>query len=71
MGGTKKVGTSGRFGPRYGRRIRHKVKTIESVQRSKQECPKCKKKAIKRLAQGIYECRKCGAKIAGKAYTLE
>lgn len=71
MSGSRKAGTAGRFGPRYGRRIRYKVRTIEKVQRSKQECPKCSKIAVKRLSQGIFECQKCGAKMTGKAYTLK
>ncbi len=67
---TKKVGSAGRFGARYGARIRKLVAKIEEKQRSKQQCPVCKTGYVKRVAMGIYVCKKCGAKIAGKAYTL-
>jgi len=71
MSHTKKVGTAGRFGPRYGRNIRFKVKNVEALSRVAQECPNCSKPKIKRLARGIYECEACNAKLAGKAYTLK
>ncbi|MBD3312582.1 50S ribosomal protein L37ae [archaeon] len=71
MAHKKKAGTAGRYGPRYGRKIRYKVRTVEKAQRGKQECPNCGKHKIKRLAQGIFECRGCGAKITGNAYTIK
>lgn len=71
MARTKKAGTAGRLGPRYGRKTRYKVRTVEKEQRGKQECPNCGKKQIKRLARGIYTCKSCNAKITGKAYTIK
>ena len=68
---TKKVGSAGRFGAKYGARIRKAVAKIEKLQKAKQECPVCKTGKVKRLAKGIYYCRKCNSKIAGKAYTLK
>jgi len=70
MSHTKKVGTAGRFGSRYGRKTRFKVNVVETMKNAKQECPKCAKPKIKRIAQGIYECTGCGAKMTGRAYTL-
>jgi large subunit ribosomal protein L37Ae len=67
---TKKAGSSGRFGPRYGTRIRRAVKNVEVEQHRKQLCPVCRTGVMKRLSKGIYACKKCNAKIAGKAYTL-
>ena len=71
MSHTKKVGTSGRFGSRYGRKIRYKVRVVEAKQKEKQECPFCGKPKIKRVARGIYECLSCHKLIAGNAYTLK
>jgi len=68
MAHTKKVGSTGRFGARYGLRIRKAVLEIERVQRQKQKCPFCLKLTVKRLAMGIWLCRHCNAKFAGKAY---
>ncbi len=65
---TKKVGSAGRFGARYGLRIRKKVTEIEAVQKQKHKCPKCFKFALKRFAAGIWYCTACDTKFAGKAY---
>lgn len=67
----KKVGTTGRFGPRYGRRVKVAVKAIESQLRKRQTCPVCKRKSVKRIAAGIWSCKKCGAKFAGGAYATK
>lgn len=66
--GTKKVGSSGRFGVRYGGRLRFKVSEIEKKQKKKYECPSCKKTKLARSAKGIWQCKKCNYKMAGKAY---
>ncbi|HLC55832.1 MAG TPA: 50S ribosomal protein L37ae [Candidatus Nanoarchaeia archaeon] len=71
MSGTKKVGSAGRFGVRYGRSIRHKVAEIEKKLRSKQLCPYCHNYKVKRLAAGIWQCKKCGVKFTGKAYSID
>jgi len=60
-----------RFGPRYGPRLKNKIAQIEAVQRSRQVCPYCKKKAVKRLSLGIWHCRKCEKKFTGKAYSIK
>ena len=65
---TKKVRSAGRFGPRYGRRIRNKIVAIEK-DKHVMKCPICLKlKSLKRVASGIWYCTKCDNKFAGKAY---
>ncbi len=66
---TKKIGAAGRFGSRYGRKLRDKISEIEIIQRKKQQCPYCLKSGVKRLSVGVWHCNKCGSKFAGKAYT--
>ena len=64
----KKIGTAGRFGSRYGKKIRQAVAEIEGLQKKKAICPKCKMPYVKRISTGIYFCKKCKIKFAGKAY---
>ncbi len=68
MGKKKKVGSAGRFGARYGKRIRNLVASVEKMQRQRHVCPKCGMPYVRRVAAGIWECKKCGAKFAGMAY---
>lgn len=65
-----KYGSTKRFGSRYGRTIKHNFAKIEKEQRKLHKCPYCNKIAVKRLAVGIWYCRKCEAKFTGKAYTI-
>lgn len=60
-----------RFGARYGRRTKKAFAKIESQHRGKHKCPYCNKEAVKREAVGIWECKKCFVKFAGKAYTIQ
>jgi len=64
----KKVGSAGRFGPRYGTRTRKIVTAIEAKQKKKQICPYCERPVLKRIAAGIWQCKKCNVKFAGGAY---
>jgi large subunit ribosomal protein L37Ae len=65
----KKVGIAGKFGPRYGVKIRKQVSKIESSKRKKHQCPTCMKKSVKRISSGIWKCNSCGTTFAGGAYT--
>ena len=66
---TKKVGSAGRFGNRYGKRIRNLIANIEKMQKQRYVCPRCGMLYVKRHSAGVWECRKCGVKFAGKAYS--
>lgn len=71
MAAEKKFGSVKRFGPRYGRRLKNKVADIEKKSKSLAKCPYCKKIGAKRVAVGIWQCRKCNSKFTGHAYYLE
>lgn len=71
MARTKKVGITGRFGARYGRKAKRVVKSIEENMKKKHVCPKCDRPAVKRTAVGIWKCTKCGVVFTGGAYVPE
>ncbi len=60
--------TTGRFGPRYGTKTKKIVAAIEALQKRKQLCPFCERETLKRVAAGIWFCKKCKVKFAGDAY---
>ena len=62
--------TTKRFGARYGGGVKHDFAKIEALQRKKYKCPYCHSFKVKRIAVGIWHCRKCNAKFTGKAYTV-
>jgi large subunit ribosomal protein L37Ae len=68
MARTKKVGVTGRFGARYGRKAKRTVKSIEDNMKQNHICPKCDRPGVKRTAAGIWKCRKCGAVFTGGAF---
>ena len=69
MGRTKKVGSSGKFGVRYGSTVRSRIRKIEESMRASHRCPNCRSRGtLKRLSVGIWTCRKCGYTFAGGAY---
>lgn len=66
---TKKVGIAGRYGPRYGVRIRKQIAAVTTAKNQSYECPRCRHAAVKRVSTGIWKCRRCDLKFAGGAYT--
>ncbi|OIO65969.1 hypothetical protein AUJ68_01705 [Candidatus Woesearchaeota archaeon CG1_02_57_44] len=60
-----------RYGSRYGRKTRHRLDAVETLQKAKYECPACNQIAAKRVSAGIWECRKCQTKFAGGAYQVK
>lgn len=65
---TKKVGSTGWMGPRYGIKIRRRVLDIDRVQRKPSTCPRCSTVTLWRVASGIYECQRCGTRVSSAAY---
>jgi len=67
---TKKVKSVGRFQARYGVRARSRVRNIETHQHAKHKCPSCGHLKVRRTETSIWQCKKCGAKFAGGAYSF-
>ncbi|MCS7142731.1 MAG: 60S ribosomal protein L37a [Aigarchaeota archaeon] len=61
--------TDTRFGARYGARLRKVVSEIEQSQYAIYKCERCGKIGVRRVALGIWECKKCGEKFAGAAWS--
>ena len=64
------LGSVKRFGARYGRKPKIRFSKIETEQRKLHKCPYCSRTAVKRIAVGIWKCRKCNVKFTGKAYSV-
>ena len=62
------IGTAGRYGVRYGKKVREKVSEIEKRQKSRHVCPRCSLPYVRRLSKGIFICKKCDNKFTGQAY---
>ncbi len=67
----RKTRSAGRFGPRYGRKIRKRVADIEGIMHEAHRCPTCGRKAVSRKGTGIWACSKCETVFAGGAYVPE
>lgn len=64
-----KTGSTGRYGARYGTRVRERVRTVEDRMKGYHVCPECEAESVKRVASGIWKCNRCGTKFAAKAYS--
>lgn len=65
---TGKSGSAGRYGARYGVRVRRRTADIEARQRKDHACPSCGATKVRRRDTGIWACRRCGHTFAGGAY---
>lgn len=64
----KKTKSAGRFGARYGRKIRKAITAIESKTNAAHKCPKCERDSVSRVGTGIWKCSKCGFTFSGGTY---
>jgi large subunit ribosomal protein L37Ae len=56
---------------KYGRKIRNLFNSATKNKNSGFECPKCGKAGkMKRISFAVWECKSCGATVAGGAYQL-
>ena len=68
---TLKVGSTGRYGARYGKKVRARVANVERKQHKAQKSPFHPKGKAKRIASGIWKCSKTGKIFAGNTFYLE
>lgn len=68
---SRRVGSAGRFGARYGRVSRKRVADIERMMHRDHPCPECGDEAVTREGTGIWSCESCGHKFAGGAFVPE
>jgi large subunit ribosomal protein L37Ae len=66
---TKKVGIAGKFGPRYGVKVRKQIQAVEEEKAKRHTCPRCKHKSVKRISTGIWKCKRCELTFASGAYS--
>lgn len=71
MGRTKKVGSTGRFGTRYGASVRKRIRKIENDLKIKHTCPSCNSVKVHRVSIGIWECLFCGFRFTGGSWAPE
>ena len=70
MAQKEKLNAAKKFGSRYGRTVRNKFSRIDAQQKKIYSCPYCSYVKVKRSNTGIWECGKCTAKFASKAYMI-
>jgi len=57
-------------GVRYGAEIRKRADSVYRSKTSKYACPKCGKAKVGRISNSQWECKSCGAVLAGGAFSL-
>lgn len=55
----------------YGKKLRVKLREVDKKAKKKYKCPSCSRTAIKRTANGVWACRKCGTKYASGAFEFK
>lgn len=66
---TRKVKAAGKFGPRYGKKLRVDYNKAYLAAKTKYTCPSCsKEKSVLRLSFGVWQCKNCKKKFASGAY---
>ncbi len=55
---------------RSGAELRKRAEKVDRLRQSLFACPTCGKKKVKRSGNSRWECKSCGAVIAGGTYSL-
>ncbi|MEM7826788.1 MAG: hypothetical protein QXQ40_01010 [Candidatus Aenigmatarchaeota archaeon] len=54
---------------RYGKKIRERK--LKTKPKKRYMCPVCSRKAVSRVASGIWACKKCKTKFASDSYEFK
>ncbi|MFH2112362.1 MAG: 50S ribosomal protein L37ae [Candidatus Bathyarchaeota archaeon] len=57
------------LGTRGGATLRKRYMRIMQTVNATHKCPSCASPSVKRVSVGLWNCRKCGYRFAGGAYT--
>jgi len=57
------------LGPRGGATLRKRYARVMSTLKATNKCPSCASPSVKRVSVGLWNCKKCGYRFAGGAYT--
>jgi large subunit ribosomal protein L37Ae len=57
------------LGTRGGATLRKRYSRIMQTVKATHRCPSCASPSVKRVSVGLWNCRKCGYRFAGGAYT--
>lgn len=68
---TLKVKSAGKFGSRYGVRVRRNFLAVEAKQNQESNCPRCGSIRVSRLNRGVFYCGKCENEFVGGAFVPE
>ncbi|MCS7109867.1 MAG: 50S ribosomal protein L37ae [Candidatus Caldarchaeum sp.] len=64
-----KQGIAKGVGARYGSTLRKKWAEVVSASRASYVCDRCGARKVRRVSVGVWQCRRCGYKFAGQAYS--
>ncbi len=69
---TKKAKAAGKFGARYGKKLRATYNKVFETSKQQHNCPVCaREETVRRTAFGIWECKNCKTKFASGAYEFK
>ncbi|MEM0383692.1 MAG: hypothetical protein QXS57_04885 [Candidatus Caldarchaeum sp.] len=57
------------LGARYGSTVRKRWAEVVRSARSAYVCERCGARKVRRVSVGVWQCRGCGFKFAGQAYS--
>ena len=55
----------------YGKKLRVKLAEVNKKAKKVYKCPSCSRVSVKREANGVWKCKKCGVKYASGAFEFK